>query len=84
MCIDRRSDSRGCKAAEHIRLGMPESAVTTMLGDDCHRVGHGPGYYDLWYLDAGIIVSFDSAERVIGINLANPSPPTTQPDVAGK
>ena len=54
---------------------MSEREVLAFLGSDCDRNGYGPGYYDLWYLEKGIFVSFDDNQRVTGVGVLR-SPPT--------
>lgn len=60
-----------CSRTEFIqvRFGMNESEVRQVLGSTCDIDGYGAGYYDSWYTDRQVIVSFDASGKVIGVSI---------------
>ena len=52
-----------------LRCGMDEAEVTRELGSKHDADGSGAGYYDWWYPDRSLIVTFNDRGKVIGVSV---------------
>jgi hypothetical protein len=52
-----------------LRCGMNPDDVRQALGGKYEVDIHGPGYYEWWYNDRDLNISFDASDRLIGVSV---------------